>query len=235
MKVAIAVDKGKVSAHFGRCEEFVLLEIEDSKVISKKMIKNPGHKPGFLPQFLKELKVDVIITGGMGKKALELFEKAQIKVILGITGEVEDVINEFLKGNLKSKESLCTRDTFKETEVKYYKEKGSKICITSKGDSLNSELDPSFGRCNYFIIFDLESSDYEAIENPYKDLPQGAGIKSAQFVIEKNVDTLLTGEVGPHAQEVLQKGGVNLIKRISGRVREVIEAFKKGGPNYVGQ
>ncbi len=230
MKVAIAVDKKLVSAHFGRCEEFVLLEVEGSRVVDQKIVKNPGHKPGFLPQFLKELGVRIVIAGGVGKKALGLFEKAQIKVILGITGEVEEVIDRFLKGNLESQESLCKPGFFREekSDRECHKNRSGKICITSQGNSLDSQADSRFGRCEYFVIFDLENSDYEAIENPYREFPHGAGVKSAQFIVEKGIKALLTGDVGPNAQEILQKGGVDLIKGVSGKIKEIIERFKKG-------
>ena len=107
MKIAIATDSGNVSEHFGRCLEFTIVEIENKRVIKKEIIKNPGHATGFLPKFFKERKVDYIITGGAGFRAQQLFEEFGIKLIIGIQGEINDVINNFIKGEIKQGEDLC--------------------------------------------------------------------------------------------------------------------------------
>ena len=69
MKIAISTDGDLVSAHFGRCPSFTIVVFESDKIISKHTIDNPGHHPGFLPQFLKEKGVNAIIAGGMGQRA----------------------------------------------------------------------------------------------------------------------------------------------------------------------
>jgi predicted Fe-Mo cluster-binding NifX family protein len=107
MKAAISTDGEYVSAHFGRCPSFTIVEIENGKVISAEEIPNPGHSTGFLPQFLHENGVECIIAGGMGRRAIDLFEQYRIRPILGLSGKVEDVIGQFLSGTLKSGESLC--------------------------------------------------------------------------------------------------------------------------------
>ncbi len=107
MKVAISTDGDLVSAHFGRCPVFTIIEINGDKLVNMQVINNPGHHPGFLPQFLGELGAEYIIAGGMGMNALGLFEQAGIKVIVGITGEVEQVVDQLLKGTLKGGETLC--------------------------------------------------------------------------------------------------------------------------------
>jgi len=107
MKVAISTDNNIVSEHFGRCPSFTIVEIEGDKLIKKDIISNPGHHPGFLPAFLRERGVGCIIAGGMGARAMGLFEEAGIKTILGISGNIDDVIISILKGTLKGGESLC--------------------------------------------------------------------------------------------------------------------------------
>ncbi len=107
MKIAIATDSGDVSEHFGRCPEFTVVEIEDNKVIKKEIIKNPGHATGFLPKFFKEKKVNYVIAGGAGFRAQQLFEEFEIKLIMGVQGEIDDIINDFIKGELKQGEDLC--------------------------------------------------------------------------------------------------------------------------------
>ena len=107
MKVAISTDNGNVSAHFGRCPEFTIIEIEDGKIIKRETISNPGHHPGFLPQFFEERGVEAIIAGGGGTRAQMLFAEKNIQFILGITGTIDETLNKLCKGELKGGESLC--------------------------------------------------------------------------------------------------------------------------------
>ena len=108
MKIAISTDGDFVSGHFGRCPEFTLLDIEKGKVIKRDVIDNPGHHPGFLPQFLKEKGVNTIIAGGMGMKAQELFREAGIDPVLGVEGKIQDIIDKLLAGALKGGQSICS-------------------------------------------------------------------------------------------------------------------------------
>jgi len=108
MKIAITTDSGKVSEHFGRCPEFSIVEIESDKVKDKRIIKNPGHMTDFLPKFFKEKGVNCVIAGGAGFRAQQLFEQFGIKLITGIQGNVDEVINNFIKGKLKQGEDICS-------------------------------------------------------------------------------------------------------------------------------
>jgi len=108
MKVAISTDAGMVSPHFGRCPQFTIVEIEEDKVTGKKVIENPGHHPGYLPQFLADAGVSYIIAGGMGPRAQELFRQAGIDTVLGVQGEVDKVIEKILSGNLEGGQSICS-------------------------------------------------------------------------------------------------------------------------------
>jgi len=107
MKIAISTDGNFVSAHFGRCPSYTIIEIEGNKIVKKEVIPNPGHQPDFLPKFLQERGVGCIIAGGMGSRAQNLFNEAGIKIIQGVTGDINDVIDQILKGALKGGESLC--------------------------------------------------------------------------------------------------------------------------------
>ncbi len=106
-KIAIAIDGNNVSAHFGRCPFFAIIELENKKIINKEEIPNPGHRTGFLPKILAEKDVHVIICGGMGKRAQDLFLEKKIKPIIGISGEVNEVIEKYIKGQLKEGDSQC--------------------------------------------------------------------------------------------------------------------------------
>lgn len=107
MKVAISTDGDFVSAHFGRCPSFTLVDIDDGQMVKKEVIANPGHHPGYLPQFLHELGAEYIVAGGMGQRAQILFRENGINTIMGISGKIDDVLNQICNGTLKGGESLC--------------------------------------------------------------------------------------------------------------------------------
>lgn len=114
------------------------------------------------------------------------------------------------------------------TNVNNEKGETMKICVTSQGDNLDSQVDPRFGRCRYFIIADTETLEFEAIENPNISAMGGAGIQSAQLVVSKQVKAIVTGNVGPNAFQTLQAGDAEVVTDASGSVKEAIEKYKKG-------
>jgi predicted Fe-Mo cluster-binding NifX family protein len=103
-----------------------------------------------------------------------------------------------------------------------------KICVTAQGSNLDSEIDPRFGRCKYFLFIDKETLEFEAVENPNIEATGGAGIQSGQLVAGKGVGALLTGNVGPNAFETLKTAGIDVVTGLSGSVKEAIEKYKKG-------
>lgn len=107
MRVAISTDGEFVSAHFGRCPSFTIVDVEGGKIVSRSVIANPGHQPGNIPQFLHQKGAKYIIAGGMGMRATEFFNQFGIQTIVGVSGKIDEVIEEVCKGTLKGKESLC--------------------------------------------------------------------------------------------------------------------------------
>ncbi|WP_053955723.1 NifB/NifX family molybdenum-iron cluster-binding protein [Inediibacterium massiliense] len=108
MKIAIAKEGSFVSGHFGHCEGFEVFEVDNQEIKERKFIENPGHRPGFLPVFLSEKGVNVIIAGGMGATAQDLFKENNISVIVGAQGKLEDVMHAYINNQLKSTNSVCT-------------------------------------------------------------------------------------------------------------------------------
>lgn len=108
MRIAIATNNGKVSGHFGHCEGFTVYSIEDNKVHSEEFLKSPKHQPGVLPKFLANNNVNLIMAGGMGAKAQQIFNAEDIEVVVGVAGDLTSVINEYLAGKIESTESICT-------------------------------------------------------------------------------------------------------------------------------
>ena len=103
-----------------------------------------------------------------------------------------------------------------------------KICITSQGDNLEAQVDPRFGRCQYFILVDSDNLEFEAIKNPNIDSMGGAGIQSGQFMVNKDVKVVLTGNVGPNAFQTLKAAGIKVFIGASGSVKEAVNKYKKG-------
>ena len=107
MRIAISTDGEYVSAHFGRCPEFTIVDVEDGQDTEREIIKNPGHEPGLIPEFLRKKGVKCVIAGGMGPRAEELFNRSGIERVLGVSGKINDVICRMLDGTLEGGESLC--------------------------------------------------------------------------------------------------------------------------------
>ena len=103
-----------------------------------------------------------------------------------------------------------------------------KICITSAGESLESNVDPRFGRCPYFIIYDTESETFKAFENTSRQAMGGAGIQSGQLIASKGVGAVLSGNFGPNAFKVLQTANIKTYSGVSGTVRDAIDKYKNG-------
>ena len=111
-----------------------------------------------------------------------------------------------------------------------------KIAISSSGKTLDSEVDPRFGRAEYFIIVDPETMDFEVVENNQNlNLPQGAGIQAGKTVADHKVAALITGHCGPKAFTVLQAAGIQIITGASGKVADAIAQFNKGELKSAGE
>lgn len=103
-----------------------------------------------------------------------------------------------------------------------------KICITSRGDTLDSLVDSRFGRCEYFIIYDIDGSEFEAVKNGMAQTAGGAGIQSGQIMADKGIKALLTGNVGPNAFQVLKAADIEIFTGVSGKISDAIKMFNNG-------
>lgn len=110
MTLAISCDGDMVSSHFGRCQKYLIFKIKDGQVVERREVLNPGHHPGFLPQFLKRQGVNLLIAGGAGPRAQKLLQDLGIDTMLGVSGNVDEVLDLYLKGELKPGESQCEHE-----------------------------------------------------------------------------------------------------------------------------
>jgi predicted Fe-Mo cluster-binding NifX family protein len=108
MKFAIPLSEGKLTAHFGHCREFALIEVDNNEITKKETHVPPPHEPGVLPAWLHSLGADVIIAGGMGGRAIDLFEQNGINVIIGApTLEPEELVRGYLNHTLETGVNVC--------------------------------------------------------------------------------------------------------------------------------
>ena len=108
MKFAIPLAEGKLTAHFGHCQEFALVEVEDNQIKNKETLVPPPHEPGVLPKWLHDLGTNVIIAGGMGARALDLFAQNNIKVIVGASALTpEELVKQYLDNTLQTGGNVC--------------------------------------------------------------------------------------------------------------------------------
>ncbi|MFC1912010.1 NifB/NifX family molybdenum-iron cluster-binding protein [Chloroflexota bacterium] len=103
-----------------------------------------------------------------------------------------------------------------------------KIAISATGPDLDINVDPRFGRCQYFIIIDPDTMQFESVENSSAAASGGAGISAAQTIVSKGVEAVLTGNCGPNAYQVLSPAGIKVITGVSGKVKDAIQSYKSG-------
>jgi predicted Fe-Mo cluster-binding NifX family protein len=115
MRIAVSVEtnqglESQVAHHFGRCPFFALVEVEEDQIKSVQMVENPfyaAHQPGQVPGFIKEQNADVMLSGGMGGRAIQFFEGLGIKTATGAAGTVQEAVECYLDGQLQGASSCA--------------------------------------------------------------------------------------------------------------------------------
>jgi len=110
MRFAIPMVDGKVAAHFGHCSHFALFDVDEATkaIVKREVIPSPGHQPGFLPAWLAEEGVSIVIAGGMGSRARALFNESRIEVIVGVLDDdPEKAVLDYIKGGLATGDNIC--------------------------------------------------------------------------------------------------------------------------------
>ena len=110
MKYAVPVSNGKLATHFGHCQQFALIDVDETTktIVNQEFIASPGHEPGLLPVWLAEQGVSVIIASGMGSRAQGLFNQNRIKVALNVLGDdPEKAVLDYIGGTLEVGDDVC--------------------------------------------------------------------------------------------------------------------------------
>jgi predicted Fe-Mo cluster-binding NifX family protein len=108
MKIAIPLADGKLAAHFGHCQEFAIIEVEEDEITNKQTLVPPPHEPGVLPAWPHEMNTNMIIAGSMGQRAIGLFDQLGMKVITGApVQKPEELVKSYLDNTLITGGNVC--------------------------------------------------------------------------------------------------------------------------------
>jgi len=107
MKIAVASEGKTVTEHFGHCINFMVYDVMDGIIINETSLSNPGHRPGYLPNFLADMGVNVIISGGMGGGAVDIFNERNVETVVGASGDARTAVEKYLKGELRTTGTVC--------------------------------------------------------------------------------------------------------------------------------
>ncbi len=107
-KIAIPMQNGKVSSHFGHCEYFAIAEVKENQIVEITEHKPPKHEPGVYPRWVATLGVTDVIAAGMGQRAINLFHEQNINVFVGAPLEgAREIVEKFLAGTLELSANCC--------------------------------------------------------------------------------------------------------------------------------
>lgn len=107
-KIAIPVSQGKLALHFGHCREFHFFAIENDAIGEPEVLSPPPHAPGVIPEWVSKQQATDIIAGGMGQRAIDIFNQKGVNVYVGAPSkDPRKVVEEFLSGELETQANLC--------------------------------------------------------------------------------------------------------------------------------
>lgn len=227
MKIAIAMDGTRVSEHFGHCQKYAIFTVQNSMIIRGEDLDSPGHEPGKLPRFLAEHGVNLVIAGGMGPRAIDLFHESGIDVILGASGDVDAVAQAYIRGDLTPGQSTCHHGA--DDECGHEEKEGAVICITAQATGVDAPFEERFGRAPYFIILNLKTGTVESVQNAFAQASGGVGPRAVSIVVDHGAQYLITGQMGGNAAEALVASEIKAYSyRGGGTVTDAVKAFLAG-------
>jgi Mrp family chromosome partitioning ATPase/predicted Fe-Mo cluster-binding NifX family protein len=250
--------EARVSAHFGRCPCYTVVEVKGDAVVGHRVEHNPhfgDHQPGVMPQFIASLGADVILAGGMGPKAVAMFEQRGIEVATGASGTARQALEGFLQGSF-SGVVPCSHDHPEScqkpgggrqphgaghgegrADEKRPAPDVGRVAIPAADDTgLSAAMDPRFGRAPYYVLVEPGGGEVvKVVPNAARNEAHGAGTSAARLIGESGVNTVVAGRFGPKALQVLQGLGIALWTAPDGlTVAEAVEKLAAGQLSRVG-
>ncbi len=111
VKIALPMENGVLCAHFGHCEYFALVSVAQGEIVEVENLTPPEHKPGVYPKWISSHGVTDVIAGGIGEKAIRLFNHFNINVFVGApSASTEEIVNDFVAGKLNLEANCCNHD-----------------------------------------------------------------------------------------------------------------------------
>jgi predicted Fe-Mo cluster-binding NifX family protein len=229
----------RVSPVFDVAKQLLLVDIEKSAEIARleknideiDLLNRASH--------VADLGASLLICGAISRPLKLLLEAKGVDVIGQVCGSIEEILQAFLRGSLEDESFLMpgckmrTRDfqplSRSNGDHLGWKESRMRVAITSQGPDLTSPVDPRFGRARYLIVIDTGTGESKALDNARNlSATQGAGIQTVRDVLDEGVEAVLTGHVGPKAQEALKAARVQVFVDTSGTVRDALKQFESG-------
>ncbi len=239
-RIAIAADdrrglEGAVSAHFGRCPAFVLVEADGDRIVSHQVVDNPhfaAHTPGAVPAFIASTGANVIIAGGMGPRAVAMFNQSGIEVATGASGRVGDALDAWMKGHLQGIVP-CAHDHADSCGGHHQAsglalEEGAVAVAVCDDKGLGAAMDERFGRAPAFLIVD--SNGVRTLKNEAALAAHGAGTGAASLLHRQGVRAVISGRFGPDASMALEGMHIAMWSAPPGlTAAKALEEYRSGG------
>jgi predicted Fe-Mo cluster-binding NifX family protein len=259
MRIAIAAYQNRIAAILESADRLIILDPPVRVDSSAHLITLTDHSVGALLIHLQRQGVKILICGAVSGWLQHWFEANEIQVCCWMTGEVDQVIEALATEKINSPRFLmpgCRRRfawqhghfgqpfpaNLTSNSINLKGERPMKIGISASGTDLTAQIDPRFGRAEYFIIVDSETMAFEVISNTALQAAHGAGIQAAQLMHEKGVTHLITGSVGPNAMQTLTAANIKIFQANQGTVEAAVTALKnntlseviQAGPAHAG-
>ena len=178
-------------------------------------------------------KIDVLICGAVSRRVEAELAGRGVIVYSFVSGDIDEVITGFIN-NCLAKPGFAMPGCQRGRRCRIYntrnmEHKKMKIAVTTTGKDLNSPFESRFGRAPGFIIYDVETKEFEVIDNSMNlNAAQGAGIQAAMNVIKAGAKVLVSGHCGPKAFTVLNQAGVEIFNTNAATVSEAVEQYVSG-------
>lgn len=244
LRIVIPYYGSRVMPRFGlaRHFHFVTVDLQTSQIADLKQHRwDPQDQP-LVARWLCEQQVNGVICDGIHPRFQAVLEAEGLWVLWGAWGEVIDVLDQWLAGQLPQPKGdtvgvrPCSYQQVnkrwgndKSLKTNKSKELNMKIAITAQNPSPESQVDPRFGRAAWIMLYDKEKQSWESIDNSAGiDASHGAGIQAAQKVVDHKAVALVTGAIGPKAFKSLSAAVVKIFHGATGTVENALSAYMEG-------